>query len=190
MPSHTDYIRWSNSGKLEGWWEARTAALARFVPNEGRIIEFGAGRCRLPHYLKPGCTYFASDIVPRTADTIICDLNRRPLPDFSHLSLDVAVFAGVLEYVGDLPEVVRWLATQVTTCVVSYDAVDPPRWTTNRLLELSRRRKFGYMNDYGPAQFVRVFEAQGFECAQKDLWESQELYRFEKMRPGGRGDRG
>jgi hypothetical protein len=142
------------------------------------VIEFGAGRCRLPAYLDAGCTYFASDLVARESGTIVCDLNRCPLPDLRHLSPDVAVFAGVLEYVKDLPSLLGWLSTQVAVCVASYDALDPPRWTTERLVARIRRRTFGYMNDYAVDQFVAAFASSGFRCLRTDQWGSQELYLF------------
>jgi hypothetical protein len=174
----SDDARWRSPDNLENWWEARTAKLAAFVPSGARVIEFGAGRCRLPRYLDAASTYFASDLVTRIPGTIVCDLNHRPLPDLRHLKPDVAFFAGVLEYIADLHAVAAWLSTQVGACAASYDAVDSPRWTTTRLAELGRRKYFGYMNDYEPAEFVRVFERAGFRCARTDRWESQELYLF------------
>jgi hypothetical protein len=77
---------------------------------------------------------------------------------------------------------VRWLSTQVDVCVTSYDAVDSPRWTTERLLELVRRRRFGYMNHHEPPAFASAFELEGFACAVTGRWDSQELYRFERRR--------
>lgn len=176
--ARSDDARWRRPENLERWWEARTVKLATFVPNGVRVIEFGAGRCCLPQHLGPECTYFASDLVPRMAGTIVCDLNRRPLPDLRHLCLDVAFFAGVLEYIADVRTLAEWLSTQVRLCVASYDAVDSDRWTARRLAELGRRKYFGYMNDYVAPDFVRVFEGAGFRCARTDRWESQELYLF------------
>jgi hypothetical protein len=178
--ARSDNARWSNPANLEGWWEARTVKLAAFLPRAARIIEFGAGQCRLPRYLEPDCTYFASDLVPRIEGTIVCDLNQRPLPDLRHLHLDVAFFAGVMEYIADLPTLADWLATQVRMVVVSYDAVDSERWTAARLAERARRKYFGYMNAYEPSEFVRRIEAAGFRCTRTDLWNSQGLYLFEK----------
>jgi hypothetical protein len=173
--NRSDYARWSDEARLESWWEARTAQLARHVPAGSRVIEFGAGRGWLPKYLDD-CTYFPSDLVARIPDTIVCDLNKRPLPDLRHLRLDVAVFSGVLEYVTNLPALAEWLSTQVTTCVASYDGVDSPRGSAERILELGRRKSFGYMNSCEPDEIVAVFEKAGFRCGRMDRWESQEVY--------------
>ena len=75
---------------------------------------------------------FPSDLVDRGGKTIVFDLNSKPLPDLSHLNLDVAVFAGVLEYISDLDSVVHWLSYQVGLCIASYRcAYTRPRtrWT-------------------------------------------------------------
>ena len=56
------------------------------------------------------------------------------------MDLDVAVFAGVLEYIVNLPSLVRWLSTQVGACVVSYDGVDSQRWSAERIAGSWRRK--------------------------------------------------
>ena len=120
MLGRSDYERWSNPSNLEAWWESRTQKLAGLIPPGTRVIEFGAGQRRLQGYLDQGCTYVASDLVERGPDTFVCDLNRRPLPDLGALRPDVAVFAGVLEYIRDVPSLVEWLSEHVTYCVASY----------------------------------------------------------------------
>jgi hypothetical protein len=182
LSTQTDYERWAEVGNLEEWWESRTAAMARLVPPGVRVIEFGAGRRRLPRYLEPGCSYIASDVVAHAPDTLVCDLNQRPLPDLGHLSPDVAVFAGVVEYVADVPGLVQWLQSQVRLCVVSYDAADPPGGVISRLVELARRRRCGYMNAYAATGFVTLFTSAGFTCTRTDIWHSQRLFVFERAR--------
>jgi hypothetical protein len=176
--NRSDYPRWSDEKNLERWWEARTQQMARMIPARSRVIEFGAGSCRLPRYLDADSKYFPSDLVSRGPDTIVFDLNKSPMPDLRHLQLDVAVFAGVLEYVVDVPALGRWLAGQVPVCVVSYDGLDTPDSGVDRIVELARRKGFGYMNSYEPAEFVQVFERAGYRCLKTDRWESQELYYF------------
>ena len=129
------------------------------VPKRTRVIEFGAGTRPLERCLDPSCTYVASDLVERGPDTFVCDLNRRPLPDLSRLRPDVAVFAGVLEYVRDVPSVVAWLSGHVRYCVVSY-AVARPAGLVRALAAGARRTYYGYMNSYSEAELVAVFRAE------------------------------
>ena len=105
----SDVSRWADAGKFNDW-EERTKLIATLIPAEARVIEFGAGKRQLEKHLDSTCTYVPSDLVSRGPDTIVLDLNKRPLPDLSTQSFDVAVLAGVLEYVADLPSFVRWLA--------------------------------------------------------------------------------
>jgi hypothetical protein len=174
----SDYARWSNPESLEKWWDTRTQKLARFIPPHSRVVEFGAGRRQLPLYLAPGCTYFASDLTQRSPDMIVCDLNRRPLPDLRQLNADVAVFAGVLEYVRDLPAVAAWLSEQTSMTVASYDHVKSKPATAARIVELCRRRYFGYHSDYTLEELTAVFAGAGFRCVESDAWVSQTIMVF------------
>ena len=97
-----DYRRWKALQHHEQWWDERTEEMARLIPPGSIIIEFGAGRRQLERFLPPGCKYVPSNLVDRGPGTIVCDLNRLPLPDLRHLCLNVAVFGGVLEYVADV----------------------------------------------------------------------------------------
>lgn len=178
----SDYKRWSNPANLETWWDSRTQKLAGFIPPQSRVLEFGAGRRQLPHYLASGCTYFASDLTSRGPDTILCDLNQRPLPDLRHLEADVAVFAGVLEYVSDLRSLATWLVGQTSLIVASYDCVKAERATPARALELFTRSNFGYQNNHTLAELEGIFSSAGFRCVQTDVWDSQEILVFESTR--------
>jgi hypothetical protein len=176
----SDYTRWGDAGNLEAWWEARTQKLASMVPTDARVIEFGAGTLALKRYLAPTCSYVASDLVPRGPDTFVCDLNRRPLPDLQPLHANVAVFAGGLEYVRDVPSVVAWLSDHVRYCVASY-AVARRSGAVRALAAGARRTYFGYMNSYSEMDLVALFRRGGFACLRTDSWNDQRLFLFAKQ---------
>jgi len=166
-----DNTRWTSPQGLEGWWDERTKMIAALVPARSRVIEFGAGRRQLEKLLPEGCTYTPSDLVDRGPDTIVCDLNHRPLPDLSHVTPEVSVFGGVLEYIRDVPSLVRWLADAgVTTCVVSFDPVPSGLGIIERCRESLRRVSNGYMNTLTEDELQRIFEAAGFACTQRQTW--------------------
>src|ERR1700742_4337101 len=89
----TDLAAWGDTSNSDKEWEDRHELIGRIVPKHTRVIEFGAGKRQLESYLDPTCSYFPSDLVDRGGNTIVLDLNSRPLPDLRHLKLDVAVFA-------------------------------------------------------------------------------------------------
>lgn len=179
--ARSDYRRWTSVDGLEEWWSARTEMIAQFVPPDSRVIEFGAGRRHLEQLLPLGCTYTALDLVDRGPGTIVCDLNRRPLPDLRDRAFTVAVFAGVLEYVKDVPSLIAWLGSiGVVTAIVSFDPVPTRLGLIGRVREQLRRLYFGYMCDLTEAELVRCFEAAQMRCVEKRPWTHQVIIRFEK----------
>jgi hypothetical protein len=184
----SDYERWGDPSSLETWWESRTQKLAALIPAGTRVIEFGAGRRRLASFLDPRCSYVASDLVERGPDTFVCDLNRRPLPDLAPLAPEVAVFAGVLEYLREVPEVVEWLSAQVRYCVASYAVAQ--RLGLRGALVAGARRSYwrayhGYMNSYSEAELLAIFARNGFACLRTESWNEQRLFLFERRRGEG-----
>lgn len=176
--NRSDYERWGNPKSLEPWWESRTRQVAGLIPKRARVIEFGAGLRWLERYLDASCTYIPSDLVDRGPGTIICDLNQRPLPDLRSLRFDVAVFVGVLEYVKDVPSVIRWLSGQVGSCVASYEYASGKPRTPRRLVESLRRAYYGYMNIYTEAEFLAIFARCGFMCTRVETWRDTRLFHF------------
>lgn len=181
----SDYGRWSNPGSLETWWDARTKQLACLVPHGSRVLEFGAGRRELEQYLPRGCSYVPSDFVDRGPGTVICDLNRRPLPDLRYIAADVAVFGGVLEYIRDLPPLLQWLAGQVSFCAASYEYLTPKTTRLQGIRERWGRAYHGYLNSYTEEGLVALFEQAGFRCEKKDTWENHRLFLFVKQQRVG-----
>jgi hypothetical protein len=174
-----DYKRWSSTEGLEQWWDARTEAIAALVPPRSRVIEFGAGRRQLEKLLPADCTYTPSDLIDRGSGTIVCDLNRRPLPDLRHLAPTVAVFGGVVEYTRDLQSLAAWLMSMgIETCIVSFDAVPAGLTSIARTRERLRRWYFGYHCNLTEAQLMQTFEATRMSCAEKRIWTTQGIYRF------------
>lgn len=176
--SQSDYRRWTDPASLEPWWNSRTEQMARLIPKGTRVIEFGAGGRSLEAFLDKSCTYIPSDLVDRGLGTIVCDLNRRPLPDFQCFRGDVGFFAGVLEYVRDLDTVIEWLSRQVSICIASYACASPSGGTRPNIRDRLSRAYYGYMNSYTEEDLVRIFRRHGFVCTALDTWTSQRIFVF------------
>ena len=178
----TDLARWIDTSEFDTDWEERTRLMARIVPKHSRVIEFGAGKRQLESYLDPSCSYIPSDVVDRGGNTIVLDLNSRPLPDLSHLKLDVAVFAGVLEYISDLDSVVLWLSSQVAMCVASYGCAHTRPGTLGRFKETIRRTGAGWINTFTEDTLRQTFEAGGFILTETHDWhvsdDSERIFVF------------
>jgi hypothetical protein len=176
----TDRRRWADPRNLYASWESRNKQVAALVPNNSRVIEFGAGKRVLERYLDPSCTYVPSDIIDRGPGTIVCDLNQRPLPDLGSNNHDVAVLSGVLEYVRDVPSLLDWLTKCVTVCVLTYAPAKASGYSPRALLETIGRLRHGWMNSYCEEELQSLFCERGFELVQEKDWEEQCVFVFSR----------
>jgi hypothetical protein len=186
LTGKADVARWANIGNHEPSWEERTRLIAGLIPPGSRVIEFGAGRMALEGLLDAESRYVPSDLVSRRPGTVVCDLNARPLPDLRSVSPQVAVFAGVLEYLTDVPAVAAWLAGFVDVCIVSYECARSHPGSFHRIRETFTRTWSGWVSTYDEPTLIRVFDEAGFILARKALWVTPDgdepIFLFERRR--------
>lgn len=179
----TDHGRWADADTFENW-EERTKLMAALIPEEARVIEFGAGNRLLERHLHPSCSYVPSDLVSRGPDTIVLDLNTRPLPQLARNGFDVAACAGVLEYLADLPSFAHWLATQARSVVASYECSRSEPRTWARLTENYSRAGAGWVNGYSERELVELFADAGLARKHQVDWHTadgdERIYLFER----------
>ena len=162
--SDKDY--WATLDNHDPEWSPRSEKLASLIAPGQHVIEFGAGRRHLESMLPIGCEYTPSDIVERGPETIVIDLNDRPLPPLSD-GPTIAVFAGVFEYIHDVEEVLSWLSTNsITKVIASYEAA-----TTASYAERVRRAGSGWVNTHTPESLRAVFESAGYPTIVEDSWD-------------------
>lgn len=111
-----------------------------------------------------------ADLVRRSSNTIVFDLNKRPLPDFRELHLDVAVFGGVLEYISDVRAISNWLCSNVSMCIASYECTTPGLHTKEKAFEILSRIKNGWVTHYTEEEFKDLFRSAGFDFHEKVQW--------------------
>ncbi|TLM66163.1 MAG: class I SAM-dependent methyltransferase [Deltaproteobacteria bacterium] len=161
--------RWEDVSNLRENWDERTIRIAGMIPPGAAVIEFGAGRLVLRDHLPAGCSYQPSDIADRGAGTIVCDLNQGfpALPGhYTH-----AVFSGVLEYIADIGGLVDSLKPHADTIIASYATID-------RMPDLIKRKRRGWINHLSGEQFVAIFLERGFELSDSSEWKNQTIYVF------------
>jgi hypothetical protein len=176
----SDYQRWVKPDSCLAWWSSRTQRIAQLIPDGSVVIEFGAGSRLLEPLLASSCVYVPSDLVDRGPGTVICDLNKRPLPDLEYLLAHVAVFVGVFEYLSGFPSLIEWLSHQATFCVVSYECIRTKPFMVSWFFEMLHRAHNGYLSYYSEEQLVALFEANGFACTNVETWRDQRLFVFAK----------
>src|SRR5690606_18515194 len=77
----TDLDRWSVGENLDRAWERRVVAAADLIAPGSSVVDLGAGRQALARHLPAGATYTPADVVPRSPDTVIVDVNAGQFPD-------------------------------------------------------------------------------------------------------------
>lgn len=174
----TDQRRWTDPRSIHASWEPRTKRIATFVPNNSRVIEFGAANRILERYLDPSCSYVPSDIVDRGPGTIVCDLNQRPLPDLGQNVYDVAVLIGVLEYIRDIPSLLDWLTKYVEVVVLACAPAKATGRSPRALLERVGRLSRGWMTTYREEELRSLFCDRGFGLVRDKDWKDHKLLVF------------
>jgi hypothetical protein len=171
----SDIGRWSDPLSHYDSWRERGVKLAGLVKAGERVFEFGAGRSIVADHLPGGCRYCGSDVAPLKPDVVAIDLNApqlRPIHGY-----EVALFSGVLEYVHDLPRLIRFLSRCFGSVICSYAVA-----TDQTKEEMQKRRYSGWFNDFKDSEIRDLFNASGFRLSANQRWLSQELYRWDAAR--------
>ena len=169
----TDILRWRDPAQHDERWAERGGRLARLVRPGERVFEFGAGRFPVVGSLPAGCTYTGSDVIPFGEGMVVFDLNSSRLPDVANH--DVAMLSGVIEYIHDLPRLLKFLAANFRSVVCSYPAA-----TSGESVDTERRRYQGWYNDLTVDQLVDLFHRVELQVTVQGAWEEEILLRFDK----------
>jgi len=164
--------RWSDKSSQSSEWDSRTILIAGLIPEGSRVLEFGAANLVLKDHLPDGCVYQPSDIVSRSEDTIVCDLNRC-MPNLEGTYTHV-VFSGVLEYINDIPRLLDHIGGKTQYILASYS-------TTDVVSDYVTRKRNGWVNHYSDEKIVRMFRDGGFVLESRQAWKYQAIYVFVKM---------
>lgn len=126
------------------------------------VCDIGCGDMKLRRFLMaalPAATYRGFDLVPQNADVIPWDIRKDSLP----MQCDVAVMLGVIEYIEDVPEVLRRLSVQARHLVVSYVISDYSSYTPEKLRDL------GWLHHQSKAEFIKILTDSGFQVERTEL---------------------
>ena len=117
-------LKWNEDDleKLKDYFSECATYLQEYLdPSDKTIIDFGAGSMYLKRFLSEGVTYYPVDIVKRSEDTIVCDLNKG---EFPNKKADVAILSGILEYLEDTHLFLDRVSLIVNKVIVIYNGKD------------------------------------------------------------------
>jgi len=143
------------------------------------VLELGCGPYMpVKQFLPPGATHIPGDIVRRDNETYVVDLNLRDdqegkpnshgdipqsLETLRHkmpADLNLMTLLGVLEYVEDLPRVLKVLHRFNIPILITYNSLeDRP--------SVKDREKLLWVNHLRRTQLTKIIAREGFECERK-----------------------
>lgn len=103
-------------------------------------------------HLAPNCTYFPADVVARSPDCQVVDLNSRQFPSGRY---DYVTLLGVLEYIHDCPWVLTQIRNAAPNLIVTY--------CTATSGDIKSRRGMGWVNDFTDAEFRSLIVGCGWK---------------------------
>lgn len=104
-------------------YEIRTQKMSTLIPEYPKVasvMDLGCADEKLRKYLDPAVKYYGMDCVKRNEKTLICDVNKEPLPD---IEVDAYFMAGFLPYVSDIVNLFKQMkrAKYLIFSVETYD---------------------------------------------------------------------
>jgi hypothetical protein len=162
----SDISRWRRDNSLHASWEDRVVVMIARIEPGSRVLDIGAGAQTMRRHLPTNCEYLPLDLVARTPNTVVCDLNTSSLPT---MQVDWAVASGVLEYLVNVPRFLVELAAASQHAVISY--VVPHSGGS-----VIGRRAHGWVNDFTQEEIEDTFTRCGFIVDEYKQWGGQLIF--------------
>ncbi|NLP61669.1 hypothetical protein [Paraburkholderia sacchari] len=163
------------SERTEGW-ETRAQQAASMLGAVSSVADVGCGMMTLEKYLSRNILYIPLDVVRRDVRTVVIDLNKDELPD---LGAECVVGLGLLEYLFDVPSVLRRIACVYRVAVLSYNPLD-------RLSNMSERTGHAWVNHYAEAELESLFHSCGLQIEERVRHETtQTIWRLSSNKFSG-----
>ncbi|KQP09391.1 hypothetical protein ASF26_05100 [Methylobacterium sp. Leaf93] len=116
---------------------------------------------KIESLLPEGCSYIPADVVKRDERTVVIDLNKQRLPNFG---ADFVLGLGVLEYLFDMPRVLKQLSRQVPEGVFSYHPMDQsPK---------KDRIALGWVNSLNEPELMAILKYSGYKTVTPHIYKT------------------
>ncbi len=162
--------RWNSLRDSEAiGWDSRSRIAAELLKHSPSVSDFGCGTMNLKKHLSKNQRYVPIDVVARDENTIVCDLNREPIPP---TGTEAAAFLGFLEYIHKPEALLHDAAEKFHTLVISYCVTDAPSPPANR-------REHAWVNDFSSAEMEAIFKKAGLKIISVDsLDDAQKIWHL------------
>lgn len=150
-------------------WLPRAQKASMFVMPGEKVLDLGCGLQLPRQFLEQKCTYLPCDMVQRTPDTIVCDLNKNEFPEGQ---FDSVLMLGVLEYIPDIEFVLKKLQTCSKKVIFTYCL---PKTLTPRTLEL--RSSYRWLTHWTAPQLDTYIKQHNFKLAHMEVISQTSVFR-------------
>ncbi|MGE0152617.1 MAG: FkbM family methyltransferase [Reyranellaceae bacterium] len=147
----SDGPRWSDPHWLPAGAQERALAAAGLIAPGSAVLDLGCGAMALRAVLPADCRYAPADLVARSADTAVVDLNQGQFPAGAY---DVAVLLNVVEFLHRPEQVLAACRQAASSLVLSYDR----HGQGERRARLAR----GYFNDLSDSELEALLHRTGW----------------------------
>lgn len=167
-----DPVQWEKIEYFDESWRNRISEMALLIDDEKTVLDLGCGMMWLRDYLPAGCSYVPCDYVARSAETVVCDFNKKEFPD---RAVDLCFVSGCLEYVEDVEWFLGRISIACSTLILSY-------CTTGLVPDREGRKALGWKNHMSRDCLVAKVESTGFRLVKKgnDV-DGNEIMKFVKI---------
>ncbi|MBI9112934.1 MAG: FkbM family methyltransferase [Maridesulfovibrio ferrireducens] len=148
----TDCGRWSRWNSLYNEPDLRAGIAGQFVPEHSTVLDAGAGLMLLRDYIPEKCIYIPLDIVARSRNCIVADLNQHQYPD---REFDVVTALFTLEFLHAPAEFMKWAHESCETLIFTYFTAQPN--------SEKNRRIAGIFNDLNHTNIQNMTQKSGWE---------------------------
>ena len=164
-------VRWTDLDQRSLQWQSRNEALGGMIAPGQTVLDVGCGTMALKSFLPEGCRYIPADIVKRSPECLVVDLNDGNFPTDLEEKIDVVVFSGVLEYLHDAEQALRWAAGMAETVLFSYALLERNPDTQRRTV------KSGFFNHFDEPALAAVITGAGLEKLARAEWRKQSIFQ-------------
>ncbi len=161
----SDGIRWADPDQLEVGSHLRAAAAGQFIAAPARLLDLGAGNMALQGHLVPGCSYQPADLIARSERCLIADLNQVQFPAGAY---DVVTLLEVLEYIHDVPSLLKRCRAAAPQLILTYEPWDGG--------DIAWRLKRGFLGDLRSEDLAAAVHQADYviqtraKCGEADIW--------------------
>lgn len=151
-------------------YDDRIKKMVKYIEPLSSVLDLGCGQMALKKQLPYKCTYTPCDLVTRSKDTIVCNLNVEADKIKEHY--DYIVCSGILEYLNDIAKTIEIIAPCTNNFIISYACIE--QFPCDR-------GHHDWRNALTIQELIEIFKDEGFEVRIRDSWNLQTILYLERV---------